>query len=84
MASLIAGLTIIYILMTALVFLAAACGFDADISDRSVIARIILWPFTFVIYIIIAIVWLCKHVWDTLILGFWDFLKSIPHLIKSI
>jgi hypothetical protein len=84
MASLITGYTIIYILMTALVFMAAACGFDADITNRSVIARIILWPFTFVIYTIIAMVWLCKHVWDTLILGFWDFIKSIPSIIKHL
>lgn len=53
-------------------------------STREDAAKVILWPLTIVIYILLAVIWLLKHIVDVVFYGFWLFLKSIPKIIKDL
>lgn len=52
--------------------------------DIIITAKVFLWPLTVVIYILLGVIWLFKHVIDVVLYGFWLFLKSIPEIIKKL
>jgi len=54
------------------------------LDDRKGIAKLILWPITLVIFFLLAVVWIVKHIFDTILLGFWDYIKSLPKIIKEL
>lgn len=66
-------------------FTVIAIAIDIDIIDgREGTAKVVLWPITIIFYIFLGLVWIVKHFYDTILLGFWDFIKSIPNTIKEL
>ena len=61
--------------------------YDSEYPESEVKAKIILWPLTIVIYLLIGSILLLKHVFLFMIdilKGFWQFIKSIPKIIVDL
>ena len=56
-------------------------------STKEAVAKVILWPLTLIIYLLIGAILLLKYVFlfaIVIIEGFWQFIKSVPEIIVDL